>query len=92
MMHEEFCSGVDEEISFSTYSEVSHPIQAATALRELFGHAHTLVSAPILEQWLPLWYGKGIKWLEWLSWERAGEKEIRGIRHVRMVHREGDAE
>ncbi|MCD8349901.1 MAG: hypothetical protein LUC93_04735 [Planctomycetaceae bacterium] len=63
-----------------------HPLAAAEALRRLFAQAHVLAEADVLEQWIPHWYRKGLKWLLWLGWRADGMKEINGVPHIRMVH------
>ena len=64
------------------------PLEAAVALRELFSRAHELAGARVLEQWVPGWYRKGIKWLLWLGWKARGTRVIRGVAHAHMVHEE----
>lgn len=67
-----------------------YALSAAAALRELFRNAHALAGARVLEQWLPPWYRKGIKFMLWLGW-RAGEVKRVGAfgePHIRMVHEE----
>lgn len=63
-----------------------HPLEAAAALRELFGHAHDLAGARVLEQYIPPWYLKGVKWLLWLGWKAAGNVTLRGKTFIHMTH------
>lgn len=66
-----------------------YALSAAIGLRALFGQAHEMAGAPVLEQFLPPWYRKGIKWLLWLGWKAMGVRPINGSPHVRMIHEEG---
>lgn len=76
---------------FATEAIDRHPIPAAEALRELFGRAHGLIGARVLEQRIPAWYAKGVKWLLWLGWEAKGTSVVNGVPHVRLVHEEKSA-
>lgn len=67
----------------------AYALEAATALRELFKRAHALAGASVLEQFIPHWYIKGVKWLLWLGWRAEGTRMICGNAHIRMVHKEG---
>ena len=64
----------------------AYPLESAVALRELFNHAHELAGAEILEQFIPSWYLKGIKWLLWLGWKAVGTRMINGNAHIHMTH------
>ena len=63
-----------------------HPLEAAVALRELFSHAHELAGAGVLEQWVPHWYRKGIKFLQWLGWRDVDQVVIKTVKHHHMIH------
>ncbi|MCC8115806.1 MAG: hypothetical protein LIP18_01395 [Planctomycetes bacterium] len=69
-----------------------HAIPAALALRELFRQAHRLTGTRRIEQWLPWWYRKGVKWLLWLGWKADGTRVIHGVPHHRMIHEEATDE
>lgn len=69
----------------------AHPLEAATAIRLIFHHAHPMTRSKRLEQWIPAWYGKGIKFAEWLGWRREGTEMINGVEHEHMVHEEAAA-
>lgn len=90
-----FIAGVSRKRLFSNAGSVwmlatpeidNHPLEAATALRRLFGRAHRLAGAKTLEQWIPAWYRKGIKWLLWLGWEARDTIRIKGYPHIHMTH------
>lgn len=68
-----------------------YPLEVAVALRRLFRQAHDLSGADILEQWLPPWYRKGIKWLLWLGWRAVGTRKINGTAHIHMIHERAEA-
>ncbi|MCD8352438.1 MAG: hypothetical protein LUC93_17680 [Planctomycetaceae bacterium] len=69
-----------------------YALPAAVALRGLFARAHQLTGTRRIEQWLPHWYAKGIKWLQWLGWEARGTRVINGVPHHHMIHEEGTDE
>lgn len=74
---------------FATVEIDRHALAAAAALRDLFGRAHRLAGVRTLEQLVPCWYGKGVKWLRWLGWRCAGVVDVAGTPHFRMMHEEG---
>lgn len=76
---------------FATPEIDAYPLEAAEALRRLFHQAHRLAGVAVLEQFIPSWYAKGIKWLLWLGWRSVGTRMIHDTPHVHMIHEE-DAE
>jgi hypothetical protein len=66
-----------------------HPVAVAVTVKRLWKTAHGATGTGVVEQFLPAWYSRGIRFLEWLGWETTREgnpHRRRGM--VRMIQRE----